>query len=108
MEVKAIARNVDVAPRKLRLLSYVFKNELAADAIGRLAYTKKAGAPVIAKAIKSAVASAALKQMNVDVIKVKNIIVEQGVALKRFRPVAKGMAHSYKKRTSHLTVILED
>lgn len=108
MEVKAVAKNVRISPRKLRVLATVFKNTRAIDTLVRLKYVNRAGSNPLSKLIASAIANAQ-KQHNLPLesLQIKNIVVDQGVTFKRFRPVSRGSAHHYKRRSSHVTVVLE-
>jgi large subunit ribosomal protein L22 len=108
MIVVATAKNLNVSPRKIRVLANVFKHENAEDVLMRLEYVERAAAKPLMKVIKSALANAKHAH-NLDTSKmiIDNIIVNQGIALKRFHPVARGSAHGYKRRRSHVTVVLE-
>jgi large subunit ribosomal protein L22 len=108
MEIKAIARNVRMSPRKVRVLALVFKNTPVIDTLIRLDHVDRAASRPIAKAIASAVANAKnVHNLTPEQLSVKNITVDGASVLKRFRPAARGAAHSYKRRNSHITVILE-
>ena len=79
------------------------------EAIRLLSFSPKRGARVLRKLINSAVANAeANKDIDVDTLYIKRIYADQGPILKRFRPRAMGRASRIKKRTSHLTVILDE
>lgn len=109
MEVKSETKYIRVSPRKLRLVVAGIKGLNPKEAILRLSPSKKTTTRPIFLAIKAALANAVsnfkLKEEN---LRFKKIEVGQGPALKRWRPVAKGVAHPYKKRTSHIKIILEE
>jgi len=79
------------------------------DAQRVLFFTRKAAAGIVGKVLKSALANAA-QNPNIDekILYVKEIYVDQGPSLKRFRARAQGRAAGIKKRTSHITVILDE
>ena len=109
MEVTAKARYVRVSPRKARLVTDLVKGKKVEDALSILAFTKKAFAKTLTKVINSAVANAQQNnQMDVDTLKVKRISVDGGPTLKRFIPRAMGRATMIRKRTSHVTVVLDE
>ena len=108
MVVVASVKNLNVSPRKMRVVAGVFKQVNAQDALTRLAYVDRAAAKPLAKLIASALANAKhAHNAEVSDFVISNIIVNQGLALKRFHAVARGAAHGYKKRRSHVTVVLE-
>jgi large subunit ribosomal protein L22 len=108
MEVTAIARNVGISPRKMRLLASVFKKTNAMETLARLHHVDRAGSLPLSKLIKSAMANAAnVHKLQPEQLVIKNIVVGGGVVFKRFRAVSRGAAHTYKKRSSHVTVVLE-
>jgi len=109
MEAKAIARYIRMSPQKVRLVVDLVRGKRVQDAQGILRYTRKYAAGVVAKVLKSAVANAA-QNPNIDenILYIKEIYVDQGPSLKRWRARAQGRAAGIKKRTSHITVILEE
>lgn len=108
MQITATARNVRMAPRKVRVLANVFKNTPVVETLARLNYVNRAATRPIAKAIASAVANAKnVHNLTPEQLHIKNITVDGASAFKRFRAVARGAAHSYKRRNSHITVVLE-
>ena len=77
-------------------------------ALTTLGFLKKSGALPLQKVIASAVDNAKQKNLAVDTLKFKEVQVLAGSAMKRFRAVSRGTAHSYKKRMSHVKVILTE
>jgi large subunit ribosomal protein L22 len=109
MEVTAKARYIRVAPRKARLVTELVKGKKVEEALTILAFTKKAFAKTLTKLINSAVANAQQNnQMDVDTLMVKRISVDGGPTLKRYMPRAMGRATMIRKRTSHVTVVLDE
>lgn len=109
MEAKAIARTVRIAPRKVRLVVDLVRGKSVAEAASILRLTPKASSVVVGKVLKSATANA-VNNLNLDQSKlyIKEAYVDEGPTLKRYRPRAKGSAGSILKRTSHITIVLEE
>ena len=108
MEVKATTRYTRISPSKLRLPISEVKGKNAEQALALLKFMPLKAAGIIHKALQSAVANAEHNnELDVDKLIVKNIFVDQGPSMKRFRPRARGRASRILKRSSHLTVIVE-
>ena len=108
MEVKAKLRFSRMAPRKARLVADLIRGKTSEEALKILMFTPKAAARVIIKLLRSAIANATQKKVDVDRLYVKTIAVDQGPTMKRFMPRAMGRAYPILKRTSHITVFLEE
>jgi large subunit ribosomal protein L22 len=109
LEARAVAKYVRTAPRKVRLVADIVRGKKVEEALHILAFTPKSGAKVVTKVIKSAVANAVQKKgIDVDTLFVKRIMVDGGPSLKRIRPRPMGRANRILKRTSHITVVLEE
>ena len=109
MEAKAVAKYIRIAPRKVRVVMNLIRGKNVADAFAILKFTPKAGAEVIEKVLKSAVANAENNfDMNVDKLYVSAAYVDQGPTLKRIHPRSRGQAFSIMKRTSHVTVVVSE
>jgi large subunit ribosomal protein L22 len=79
------------------------------QALGILEFTAKRAARLVAKTLKSAVANAESTQnVDVDALYVKRVYVDEGPVLKRFLPRAHGRATQVRKRTSHVTVVVDE
>ncbi|MBP9668689.1 MAG: 50S ribosomal protein L22 [Candidatus Pacebacteria bacterium] len=104
--MKAYLANHRQSTRKTRLLADLVRGKGVAEARHILHYTDKKGAPVFLKLINSAVANARSQGVTEEGLFVKEIAVNQGVALKRIMPQARGSAHSYKRNASHISVVL--
>ncbi|MBU3851496.1 MAG: 50S ribosomal protein L22 [Candidatus Paralactobacillus gallistercoris] len=105
----ATAKTVRITARKARLVIDLIRGKNVAEAMAILQFTPRAGAPIIAKVLKSAVANA---EHNFDLdaqnLVVSEAYVNEGPTLKRFRPRAKGSASPINKRTSHITVTVSE
>ena len=109
MEAKAVAKYIRIAPRKVRVVMNLIRGKSVAEAFAILKFTPKAGADVIEKVLKSAVANAENNfDINVDKLYVSSAYVDQGPTLKRIHPRSRGQAFSILKRTSHVTVIVSE
>ena len=109
MEVKARAKFIRTAPRKARMVTELVKGKGVGEALNILAFTKRAPAKIVAKLLRSAVANAdQMKNIDVDTLFIKQITVDQGPTMKRFRPRAMGRATIIRRRMSHITVVLEE
>lgn len=109
MEAKAVAKYIRIAPRKVRVVMNLIRGKSVAEAFAILKFTPKAGADVIEKVLRSAVANAENNfDMNVDELYVSSAYVDQGPTLKRIHPRSRGQAFSIFKRTSHVTVIVSE
>ena len=110
MEVKALLRHTRTAPRKARLIADLIRGKGVSDAINILAFTRKRAAGTFQKLLKSAIANAEEnhKVLDVDDLVVKNVRVDEGVTWKRQMPRARGTSTMIQKKTSHITLILEE
>ncbi|NIQ38445.1 MAG: 50S ribosomal protein L22 [Proteobacteria bacterium] len=109
MEVQAKARFIRISPRKARLTADLVRGKKVQQALTDLAFCRKAGRSIVTKVLKSALANAdQLGNIDIDSLFVKRITVDQGPSMKRFRPRAMGRATRIRKRTSHITVILDE
>ena len=98
-----------MAPRKVRQVVALIKGSPVVEAEIQLKFQNKRAALPILKLLKSGVASA-INNFNLspDNLYVANIFVDEGQTLKRFRPRAFGRAGAIHKKTSHITLILEE
>ena len=108
MNYQATAKYIRMAPRKVRLVADSVRGMKVAEAISYLTVTSKLAAKPMIIVIMSAVSNAKNKQAEVDALKIASIDVMGGPVLKRWHAASKGMAHPYKKRMSHVKVILTD
>ena len=109
MEAKAVARYIRISPQKARLVADVVRGLEVDKAITTLRFMPKKGARILRKVIESAVANASQSQeIDVDTLYVKTVFIDGGPTLKRIRPRAMGRDRSILKRTSHITVVLDE
>jgi len=109
MEATATAKFVRMGPRKVRFVLDTVRGKYAPEALAQLQFTPNYAAAEIAKVIKSACANAANNfGMNSDHLKIVKCYVDGGPTLKRVHPRAQGRAYRILKRTSHITVIVDE
>ena len=109
MEAVAKVTHVRIAPRKVRVVIDLIRNKTVGEAVGILRNTPKAASPVVEKLLKSAVANAENNHnMDVEKLYISEIYADQGPTLKGIQARAKGRAFRINKRTSHITVKLQE
>jgi len=108
MEVIAKAKFVRISARKLRMLREFVVGKEVNEAIGILQNISKKGSKILINLLKSALSNASQQTSSGNIWRVKNLIVDEGPKLKRFRASAMGRGVMIRKRMSHLTVILEE
>ena len=109
MEVKATAKTLRIPPRKARIVIDLIRGKDVAEAAAILKFTPNAAADAIAKVLKSAVPNAVNNnEMNEEKLYVKACYANEGITLKRFMPRAKGSASAIHKRTSHITIVVDE
>lgn len=109
MEAKAMAKYMRISPRKVRIVAKNIKGLTVEKALAQLRYTPKKAAVILLKVLNSALANAEQKsEIDVDTLYLKNVFVDEGPTAKRWRPRAMGRATRIRKRTSHVTIILDE
>ena len=109
MEAQATARFVRMAPRKVRFVLDTIRGKYAQDALDQLKFTPNHAADEIANVLRSAIANAGNNHgMETDYLKVVRCFVDGGPTAKRVQPRAQGRAYRILKRTSHITVVVEE
>ena len=109
MEAKAVAKNIRIAPRKVRVVIDLIRGKNVGEAFAILKYTPKVGTEVVEKVLKSAVANAENNlDLNVDNLYVSAVYVDQGPTMKRIHPRSRGQAFKILKRSSHVTVAVSE
>ena len=109
MESKAVAKFVRITPRKVRVVLDLIRGKNVAEAFAILKFTPKVGAEVVEKVLRSAVANAENNfDMDVDKLYVSSAFVDQGPTLKRIHPRSRGQAFKILKRTSHVTIVVNE
>jgi large subunit ribosomal protein L22 len=108
MEVKAYIKNVKTSPKKLRFMIANIKKLSPDSALDYLFYTNKKSAKVFYKALKSAISNIKkVKDINENSIKFKQISIEEGQKLKRYRSGGRGGVKQFKRKYAHIKIILE-
>ena len=110
MEVKASARNIHRSSRKVRLVMDAVRGKRADEAMAILRFMPHAASREIFNVVKSAVANAENNYgLNPADLVVITATADQGPSFPmRFRAKARGQAGPFKKRTTHLTVVVDD
>lgn len=107
-DIIAKTRYAKSSPRKLRAVARLVRSKDVQASLTILNHTSKKAAKVLAKTLKSAMYNA-INNFNFDKqdLTIKSILIDQGPTMSRWRAMARGSGNSFKKRTSHITVILE-
>ena len=108
MEATAKVTFVRIAPRKVKSVLNLIRNKPCDEAMAILKYTPKAACEPLYKLLKSAMANAEMKNMDVSRLYVSACSVDQGPTLKRIRPRARGSANRINKKTSHITLVVRE
>ncbi|MBM7459923.1 50S ribosomal protein L22 [Rhodococcus coprophilus] len=105
---RAVARHVRVTPMKARRVVDIVRGKSVEEALAILKFAPQSAAEPVAKVIASAAANAQ-NNYNLDpsTLVVATAYVDEGTTLKRFQPRAQGRAFRIRKRSSHITVIVE-
>jgi large subunit ribosomal protein L22 len=108
MVSKAFGRYIRIAPRKLRVVGDLVRGKKVQEALDILKFTPRYGAIIVSKLVSSAVANATQKgNVDVDTLVVQKITIDEGPTLKRSLPRAQGRVTRIRKKTSHLTIELD-
>ena len=106
---RAVAKNLGVSPSKVRIVLNLIRGKDYGVALATLKNMPNVGAEYAVKVLESAGANAENNLgMNKANLFVAEAYADGAATLKRFQPVSKGIAHSIKKRTSHITIILDE
>ena len=106
---RAIAKNLRVSPSKVRIVLNIIRGKDYREALAILQNMPNVGAEYAVKVLESAGANAENNLgMNKANLYVAECYADGAATLKRYQPVSKGRAHSIKKRTSHITIILDE
>lgn len=103
---KATQKYLIMSPRKLRLVVGLIKKMKPVDAIEKLPFASRRAAGDLAKVIKSAIANARNQGVNDTELIFKEIQIGEGPRLKRGKAASRGRWHPFKKRMSHIRVVL--
>jgi large subunit ribosomal protein L22 len=109
MEARAVAKYVRISPSKVRKIIGPLKGKPVELGLNTLKFMPQKAAGIVEKALRSAVANADQNSdMDVDSLVIRNIVVDQGPTLKRFRARARGRGSRILKKSSHITVVVAE
>ena len=111
MEAISKVKYVRQSPYKIRFVADMVRGKNVSDAINILSSTNKKASSFLIKSINSAIANINFNDdanFDNDQLFIKKILVDGGPTIKRFRPAAMGRAVPIKKRTSHITITIEN
>ena len=110
MEARAVARHVGISPRKVRIVADLVRGKSLEQALEILKFSKKTAARPIEKTVVSAMHNLAERYdhpVEPGDMGVKEIFIDEGRTMYRIRPRAQGRAYRIRKRSSHITVVVE-
>lgn len=111
MEAVAKLKDFPTSPRKARLVADLIRGKKVSQALGILTYQPQQAAPVIKKVLLSAVANWQDKNEDAKIedadLYVKTIMIDGGRMLKRLRPAPQGRAYRVRKRSQHITIVID-
>lgn len=109
MEAKATAKYIRIAPNKARQVINLIRGKDVDEALAILRFTPKRVAEVVEKVLNSAISNAEHNyDMDRENLFVSKIYVDQGPAMKRYKPRSFGRADLIRKRTSHITIVVSE
>ena len=111
MEAVAKLKDFPTSPRKARLVADLIRGKKVNHALGILTYQPQQAAPVIKKVLLSAIANWQNKNEDARIedadLYVKTIMIDGGRMLKRLRPAPQGRAYRVRKRSQHITIVVD-
>lgn len=108
MEAVALQKYIHTSPRKLRLVARMVGKMRPNQALDVLNFTPKVAARDLSFAIKVALANAKKLGMDAEKAVFKTLEVDESSKMKRFRSAARGRVRPYKRRMSHIKIVLSD
>src|SRR6266849_5025818 len=109
MQVRAIAKNIGISPRKMRLVTNAVKGKSVIEALAILQFLPNAGASPVSKVVASAAANAENNyNLNPDDLYILNIVADDSFRAKRIKARPHGRAAQILRRFCHVTVIVSD
>ncbi|MBN1916510.1 MAG: 50S ribosomal protein L22 [Verrucomicrobia bacterium] len=109
VEVRAVAKHVRVPPRKARLVAALIRNQNAETALKRIQFVKNKAGRLVARVLKSAIANAENNaKLEPSALVVKQALVDEGITWRGRRMRARGAVNVIHRRTSHITVVVEE
>ena len=107
MAWRAVHKYARISARKVRLIADLIRERDVQDALNILKFTPNRAAGMVAKVLTSAVANANEAEADVESLYVQEVCIDEGPTIKRWRPKDRGRPHPIMKRTSHITVVVE-
>lgn len=108
MKTSATQKHARMSPRKIRPYGRMIQGMLAENAVHQLSFAVGKAPEIILHVLKSAMSNAInTHDMAKESLKIASVRIDQGLVMKRFNPVSKGMAHAILKRSAHVTVVVE-
>ena len=108
MPWQSVHRFARISARKARLSADLIRGRYVQDALNILKFAPNRAAGMISKILTSAIANANEAEADVDRLLVEAATVDEGPTIKRWHPRDRGRAHPIMKRTSHITVVVEE
>lgn len=108
MEYTATAKYIRISPRKMRLFARAVRGMKSEVLMASLQAQVGHAAKLFATTLASVIANAREKKANGEALWIKTVEVMEGPVVKRWRAVSRGTAHSYKKRMTHIKIVLSD
>ena len=109
MQVRAIAKNIGIPPRKMRLVTNAVKGKSVNDALAILQFLPNAGARPVSTVVASAAANAENNyNLDPDDLYILNIVADDAFRIKRVKARSRGQAARILRRFCHVTVIVSD
>ena len=111
MEAVAKLTNVPTSPRKMRVVADLIRGERVVKALSILKFEPKVGAAKLEKLLLSAISNWQIANEDAKIeeadLYIKTIAVDSGRMLKRLRPAPQGRAHRIRKRSNHVTLVID-
>lgn len=111
MEARAIKRYIPSSPKKMRIVADLIRNKNVEEGLNILRFTKKHASEEVFKTLKSAydnlLAAMDVGKLDMDKVIIKSVSVDGGPTLKRIRPAPQGRAYRIRKRSAHLSIVVE-
>ena len=108
MQVQTIQRYIHTSPRKLRLVADMVRNMQPSRSLDILKVTPKYAAKSLAAALQTVLANARVAGMDLDNLKFKSLEINESIKMRRFRAGTRGRVKPYKRRMSHIKIVLTD
>lgn len=108
MDITTIQKYIHTSPRKLRLVADLIRKMKPTKALDVLRVTHKYAASDLVKAMETVLANVRQAGLDIDKVNFKKLEIDESMSSKRFRAGTRGRAKPYKKRMSHIKIVLSD